>query len=114
MNTTVSRALLVIITLVTAGVHLFLGVRNIPSPFGVMFVLNAIGFLGLLGLYLLPIGFVAPYRAIVRWVLIAYSALTFILYFAFNGLSLDLVSGITKAAELGLIAVLWLDRPRKA
>jgi hypothetical protein len=57
--------------------------------------------------------FLVPYRSLLRWGLIGFTALTFILYFVFNGLKIDAVSGITKAAELALIGLLWVDRGRK-
>lgn len=112
MNSNLSRGLTVTLALITAVVHLFLGFRDLSTPFGIMFVLNGLGFLGLTGLFVLPIPTLAPFRGPVRWILIGYSALTFVLYFVFNGLNLNLISGITKAAELGLIAVLWIDRVR--
>jgi hypothetical protein len=105
--------LIVVSALITAAVHLFLGLRNIASPFGIVFVLNALGFAGLTTLYLLPLKFLNPYRALVRWGLIGFSAITFILYFVFNGLKIDGVSGITKAAELALIGLLLADRGRR-
>ena len=100
------RVLILVAALVTAGVHLFLGVRDLSTPFGLMFILNGLGFLGLAGMYLLPIPFLQPYKSLIRWALIGFAVLTFVLYFVFNGIKLDAVSGITKAAELCLIGLL--------
>jgi hypothetical protein len=107
------NALILVSALITAAVHLFLGVRDVSTPFGIAFILNAIGYAGLTGLYLLPIGFLVPFRPVVRWVLLGFTVLTFILYFVFNGLQIDAVSGITKAAELALIGLLLTNRSQK-
>jgi succinate dehydrogenase/fumarate reductase cytochrome b subunit len=42
----------VVAALVTAAVHLLLGVRMLPSPMGISFVLAGLGFLGAIGLVL--------------------------------------------------------------
>jgi len=92
---------------VTAGIHLFLGLR-----FGdILFLFNALGYVGLTGLFLIPLKFLQPFREWIRWILIAYSALTIILWAIMNG-TLD-VPGITaKSAEILLIILLWVDRKK--
>lgn len=99
--------LMVAAALVTAAVHLFLGLR-----FGdVLFLLNAAGFVGLTALYLLPLKIIQPYRGIVRWVLMGYAALTIVMWAIMNG-NLDATSITAKSAEVLLIVLLLVDRNR--
>lgn len=102
------HAAIILAAAITAGIHLFLGLR-----FGdALFLLNALGYVGLTSLFLIPLKFLQPFREWIRWILIAYSALTILLWAVMNG-SLD-VPGITaKSAEILLIFLLWVDR-RKA
>jgi hypothetical protein len=104
------RILIAVCALITTAVHLILGIRSLPEPFGIVFILNAIGFAGLTILYLVPFSFTTPYHSIIRWGLIGFAGVTFILYFVINGLKIDMVSGITKLAELALIGLLMADR----
>lgn len=97
----------VILTAVaTAVIHLILA---IPDT-NILFYLNGLGYLGLLaGLYFLPQ--MAGQRSLIRWVLIGYTAVTFVLYFVFNWPDVWNVMGILdKAIELVLIILLWLDK----
>jgi hypothetical protein len=92
-----------VLTLATALIHLYLGLG-----FGIMmFTLNGLGYLGLLAALHLPISQLARFRNIVRWVLVAYIALTVVLYFILASLSFN---GLTdKAIEVALIALLIAD-----
>ncbi|MCB8917708.1 MAG: hypothetical protein H6988_08465 [Pseudomonadales bacterium] len=95
------------LTLITAVIHLV--------PLGIMFgsaifILNGLGYLGLLGALLLPIPFLLPYRGLVRWAFIAYTVVTIILYFVMNPDALTSVLGLlTKAIEAVLVVLLFLD-----
>jgi hypothetical protein len=71
---TALRVGIVLLTLVTALIHLQLA---FPDP---MFILNGLGYLALLAALYLPIPQLAPYRNIVRWVFIGYTALTLTLW----------------------------------
>src|SRR5512147_457749 len=46
----------------------------------IMFTLNGLGYLGLLGAYLLPIAFFQQRHKLVWWALVGYTALTIILW----------------------------------
>ncbi len=79
----------------------------IPIPLSTLFILNGIGYLVLIvALYLPPL-----YRLqrIVRWLLIIFAAVTFILYFLVNGFHLQTISIIDKIAETALIILLLID-----
>ena len=102
---------IIILTILTALIHLFLGVSSLGDGFfGVVFILNGLGYLALLaGLYFLPQ--LAGQRALIRWALLGFTAVTFILYFAFNWPDVWGVMGLlTKAIELVLIVLLWLEK----
>lgn len=102
--------IIILLTVVTALIHLFLGIGFIPDTLGYIFVLNAVGYLVLLAaLYFIPQ--LAGRRGLIRWLLIAFTAVTFILYFVFNWPDVWGVMGIIdKAVELLLIILLILDR----
>ncbi|MCY4410841.1 MAG: hypothetical protein OXC27_10270 [Caldilineaceae bacterium] len=93
------------LALLTALIHLFLGVQG-----GIfIFILNGLGFIALVvGLYLLPQ--LANWRTHIRWALVAYTAVTIIAYFVVNQNALDSGIGLlTKAVEVILIVLLYLQ-----
>lgn len=98
---------IVLLTVFTAGIHLWIGLIEISDP---IFVLNGVGYLVLLGLLYLPIAFLVPYRNIARWVLIAYTAVTLFAW-VFLGVR-DVRAYIDKASEIALIICLWLEWQR--
>lgn len=101
------HAAIILAAMVTMGIHLFLGLR-----FGdILFLLNALGFAGLTGLFLIPLKFLLPVREWIRWILIAYSALTILLWAVING-TLDAPGITAKSAEILLIILLWVDRKK--
>lgn len=100
----VLRAGIIALTLGTAFIHLSL---NFPDP---VFILNGLGYLGLLAALYLPIPQVTHYRNLTRWVLIGYTALTLMLWFAI-GLRTP-IGYITAAVEAALILLLLLEAYR--
>ena len=111
-------------TLLTAVLHVAAGFDRVlftsgPYP---LFILNGIGYLGLLGAYFLPIPFLQQRHAWVRWVLFGYAVLTIVLWlyifvyqFVILGgtpfFSRDSWYGIpAKISELILLYFLWADR----
>jgi len=95
------------LALVTAVIHLILGLQ-VPDT---LFLLNGLGYIGLLGMLYLPLEFLAGYRGYARWALIGYAALTIILYFAFQGAAgLSSPFGLfTKVVEAALIGLLLTE-----
>ena len=89
------------LTLFTALVHLTL---SFPD---VMFILNGLGYLALLGALYLPLPVVKDNRRPVRWVFIGYTALTIVLW-AIMGMRIPLAY-VDKLAEVVLIVCLWMD-----
>ncbi len=99
------------LTVATALIHIVLGIMSRTEPmFLILFLLNGIGYLGLLAaLYFLPQ--FAAQRSMVRWALLAFTAVTFILYFAFNASNPWNPMGLVdKAIELVLIILLWQEK----
>jgi hypothetical protein len=101
---TALRAGIVLLTLVTALIHLQLA---FPDP---MFILNGLGYLTLLAALYLPIPQLARYRSIVRWVFIGYTALTVTLWLAIGARTA--VGFISAVDEVALIVLLLLEARR--
>lgn len=79
----------------------------IPLSLSTLFILNGIGYLVLIVAMYLP--FLYRFQRIVRWLLIVFAAVTFVLYFLVRGFQLDTISLIDKAAEIALIVLLVID-----
>ena len=114
MNLTGKHYGIILFTLITALLHLFLFTQLGLDPI----VLNGLGYLALLGAYFLPIPFFQERHKLVWWVLLGYTILTIILWlilgkkeFAFD-FSSPSIGYYAKAAELFLIGFLLADRPK--
>ena len=101
-----------VLTLATAVIHLYLAITAIGSMgfnFGVMlFILNGLGYLGLVAVLQLPIRQLARFRSAARWVLVAFTALTIVLFFVMAP-TYTLIGYVDKAIEVALIALLLVD-----
>ena len=101
-----------LLTLATAVIHLYLAFTAIPYyglNFGVMlFILNGLGYLGLLAALQLPIPQLARFRSAARWALVGYAALTIVLFFLMAPWY-DIIGYVDKAIEVVLIALLIAD-----
>ena len=103
---------IIVLTLATAAIHFWMA-SKFPEM-RTIFMLNGIGYLGLLGVLYLPLGFLAPIHNLARWALIAYTAVTIVAFFYVtlsNGWSLwdDPIGLVTKAIEVVLIVLLFMD-----
>ena len=67
------------LTALSAFIHLGFGLRG-----DLLLLLNGLGYVGLLGLLVVPLAFLMAQRQWVRWLLLAYTAVTFIGYFALH------------------------------
>ncbi|MFZ5857713.1 MAG: DUF7475 family protein [Chloroflexota bacterium] len=115
---------IIIATLVTAVAHLLAAFDKIlfPDHIDPLFLLNGLGYLGLLGAYFLPIPFFQQRHNLVRNALIIFSGITIaawvfiwvIQYVIINGtpfFSHDSLYGVpAKIAEVILILLLRADR----
>lgn len=110
MNLTGRHYGIILFTLATAFLHIVL----YPD---IMFTLNGLGYLGLLGAYFLPISFFQQRHNLVWWALVGYTALTIILWVIMGDKTF--VAGTSsatgyyaKAAEVILLAFLFADKPK--
>jgi hypothetical protein len=109
MNLTSKHYGIILATLATAVLHIIL----FPD---IMFTLNGLGYLALLGAYFLPIPFLQERRNLVWWIFVGYTALTIILWVVMG--EKTFVAGTSsatgyyaKAAEVLLLVFLFADRP---
>ena len=101
----------IVLTVLTALLHLVLGMGFFQDMLGKLFVLNGLGYLALLAaLYFLPQ--FAGQRSLVRWALMAFTAVTIVAWLVMNGDFSDMTGLATKAIEVALIVVLYLDSRR--
>jgi hypothetical protein len=82
----------------------------LPIPLPMLFLLNGIGYLVLIGALYLPA--LRQYQPIVRWLLILFAAITIIMYFAIVGLRPNPIGLLTKVVEVALIVLLLIDGRR--
>lgn len=99
----------IILTMITALIHLYLSFQfpNGPDP---AFLLNAIGYMVLLGAIYMPFAGLARYRILSCWLLIVYTALTIVLWFFFGANSW--IAYLDKSVEVLLILLLWAETRR--
>jgi hypothetical protein len=110
MNLTGKHYGIILFTLVTAILHITL----FPD---IMFTLNGLGYLGLLGAYFLPVPFFQQRHNLVWWALAGYTVLTIVLWVImgekdFSASSSSMIGYYAKAAEVLLLGFLWADKPR--
>jgi hypothetical protein len=99
------RVGVIVLTVGTALIHLYLGLQGFP-----LFVLNGLGYLTLLAALILPIPRISDYRNLTRWILLGYTALTIFLWIVVGART---VIGYTdKIIEIVLIAFLVLEASR--
>ena len=106
------RSRLIVIGLVVATALIHLSRAAVDPDISTLFALNAVGYLVLAGLLYAPLPALDRWRRTVRWVLIAYTATTIVLFFLWGAMSGDwpLIGFVDKAVEIALLAVLFLDR----
>lgn len=103
-------AAIILLALGTALTHLFLGFQLTSFggwELGVIFILNGLGYIGLTALLYLPVRALEPYRGLIRYALIAYTALTIVLWIPFGTKSA--LGYFNKLNELLLIALLLFE-----
>jgi hypothetical protein len=93
---------ILLLGLATAIIHLQLLFPDL------LFILNGLGYLGLLAAYFLPIPMFQARHGLVRWALIAFAAVTIIAW-VFMG-ERSTLAYVDKTIEVLLIILLFLDR----
>lgn len=99
----------IILTTITALIHLYLSFQfpNGPDP---AFLLNALGYFALLSAIYAPFPLVVRQRNLFCWCLLAYAALTIVLWFFFGANSW--IAYIDKSVEVLLILLVWVETRR--
>jgi hypothetical protein len=120
MNLKWKRIGIILADVTTASLHIFSAFALYPPPQvspDPVFTLNGLGYLGLLGAYLLPIPFFQKHHKLIGWVLGGYAVLTIFLWVAIGDKNFASLAGqvglSAKIAELFLLAFLWADRPHQ-
>jgi len=102
-------------TLVTAGAYLYLASKP-DEDLRFWFLLNGLGYIALLIAFFLPQ--LARVHNTIRWVFIAYTLLTIVLWFFLGspaqGWPWDPFDSTIKAVEVVLVALLFLDTRRNS
>lgn len=104
------RYLIILLAVATGLIHLII-LGFLAGGTQILFILNGLGYLALIAaLYFLPQ--LAGSRSLIRWVLIAYAAITVIAYFVMNWPDVwNPLGVITKVIEVVLIILLLMDSP---
>jgi hypothetical protein len=102
------RLLVILLACATALIHLVLAFQfpDGPDP---IFILNGLGYLGLVTLLYLPVAPLSHYRGWIRWTLLGYTVLTIILWILIG--PKELIWGyIDKLIEVCLAVLLWMEQ----
>ena len=117
---------IIILVIATAALHLAAAFDRVLFPEGTpdpLFLLNGLGYVGLLGAYFLPIPFFQTRHKLVWWALFVYVILTIVAWLAIwvginviaNGVPFfgrDSIYGVpAKTIEIILLFLLWRDKP---
>lgn len=100
----------ILLTVATAVIHLALGIFAMRGD--VLFILNGLGYLGLLGALYLPLAFLQPYRRWARWGLMAFTAVTILAWVVITRFDSTPIGYLDKVIELALIIALYLEREK--
>jgi hypothetical protein len=99
---------IILLTVATALVHLALG---LPRP-DILFILNGIGYLVLVGALYLPVPQLSAYHALIRYALMAFAAVTIVGWIVIGDKTL-IIGYFDKAAETALIVLLAVEARQK-
>lgn len=119
---------IVAVTLVTALMHLLAALDTVLFPDGPdpLFLLNAVGYVGLLGAYYLPIPLFQQRHGLVRKALIAFAIITILAWIFIWVIQYVIIQGVpffsrdswygvpAKIAEVILVALLWPQKSQSS
>jgi hypothetical protein len=97
---------IILATLATALIHISL---LFPD---VLFILNGLGYLALLGAYFMPVDLARRYHNLIRWAYIGFASVTILAWIAIGDKSWPegWLGYLTKLIEVVLIVLLLVDR----
>lgn len=104
------KLVVIILTAATAAIHLILGIVAMRGD--VLFILNGLGYLGLLAALYAPLAFLKPYRCWARWALIAFTAVTILAWVVITRGDSTPIGYLDKAIELALIVALFREKEK--
>ena len=106
------RSRLIVLGLVIATAAIHISRAMVDPEISTLFALNAAGYLGLAALLYAPLPALDRWRGAIRWVLIAYTVTTIVMFFLWGAMSGDwpMIGFVCKAVEVALVAVLFLER----
>jgi hypothetical protein len=105
MHLGVLQFVIIGLAVATAAIHIFLAVTQMNND--LLFILNGLGYLVLVGALYLPLPQLAPYRNWIRWALIALAAITVVLWIIIGARTP--IAYLDKAIEVALIVALWVE-----
>ena len=115
MSKSTLRIAVIALTLVTAAVHLYLGVTSISGPMqtlGILWLLNGLGYLVLLGGITGQTPVLKDNKALAHYGLMGFAAVTIVAWVVMSGVlrgdAPDLLAIITKVDEVLLIVVAYM------
>ncbi len=107
---------IILLSVITALIHLYLGVRGFMmgrgGPLPILFMLNFVGYIVLVTALYLPA--LQRIQSITRWILIAYTTVTIIMWYLMAGRPSGIEDYVDKLVEVVLIILLLVEafRPR--
>ena len=124
MKMNLNRVVIIVMVLLTASLHLAAAFDRELFPEGAdpLFILNGLGFLGLLGAYFLPISFFQQKHKLVWTGLFGFTILTIVAWVFIWVIQYVIIAGVpffshdsiygvpAKIAEVLLLVFLWRDR----
>lgn len=124
MKMSPKKIVIILAVLTTSVLHFAAAFDRVLFPDGPdpLFILNGLGYLGLLGAYFLPIPLFQDRHKLVRWVLMGFAVLTIVLWIYIWVFQFVIVQGVpffsrdswygvpAKIAEVILLAALWSDK----
>jgi hypothetical protein len=114
MNRSSLRIGVIVLTVITLLIHAYLGLSSLGAPdmqsLAILWILNAVGYLGLLLSFL---GYVPFFKGkLVEWALIAFAIVTILAWVLMSGVLKpgyhDILAYITKVDEVVLIIATFL------
>jgi hypothetical protein len=100
---------IVVLALATAAIHVVLATEDPVALFP--FFLNGLGYVTLATALVVPR--LRAQRHLIRWALMGFTALTIVLW-VFLGRPYTTIGYVTKAIEVALLVLLWLDGRKSA
>ena len=101
---------IIVLTIATAAIHFFLAAQP-DEDMRIWFFLNGLGYVALLAALYVPQ--LIQFHTIVRWALIAYTAITIVAWLIL-GQPYDTLGVTTKVIEVALIALLFVEMRQRA